>query len=96
MDDHRKAVVGGKAGRDVSPGVGAVADGVHATMVLHVEASIGRTALLGDLQGAGLAERRVTEGRPPATSYTLIGRGEEAWPVLDAFCVVCGGEAGSS
>ena len=43
------------------------------------------TQTLKDLQAAGLVERKVTDGYPPATRYRLTRRGRRLAPVLGAL-----------
>jgi DNA-binding HxlR family transcriptional regulator len=44
---------------------------------------------LKDLQAAGLVERNIDHGYPPAPNYALSDRGWAIYPALDALCRAC-------
>jgi len=44
---------------------------------------------LKDLESAGLLERRISAGYPPAPAYHLTAKAERIFPVLDRFVDAC-------
>jgi len=50
---------------------------------------------LKDLQAAGMADRTVGEGYPPAVAYTLTEKGVRFLPVLDRLCTAAAEATGA-